>query len=109
VRFTGTNLEEKVLQNVRAPSSDLVVELEYMDKPKLSGTVVRADTNESVSRFKARARKIRTLRGPNYVVSERWTEFRNSQGQFSLAMAGPGIYQVQIAGANRSIPMMLTR
>jgi hypothetical protein len=97
VRFSGTNLEEKVLQNVRAPSSDLMVELEYMDKPKLVGTVVRADTNEPVSRFRARARKLRTLRGPNYVVDDRWSEFRNSQGQFSVEVAGPGIYQVQIA------------
>jgi protocatechuate 3,4-dioxygenase beta subunit len=97
VRFSGTNLEEKVLQNVRAPSSDLVVELEYMDKPKLTGTVVRADANEPVSRFRARARKLRTLRGPNYVVDDRWIEFRNSQGQFSIEVAGPGIYQVQIA------------
>ncbi|MBL7154827.1 MAG: carboxypeptidase regulatory-like domain-containing protein [Phycisphaerae bacterium] len=97
LRFSGTNVEEKVIKNVKAPGSGLEVELEYMDKPKLTGTVVLADSSEPPERFRARVRKLKTHRGPNYVIADRWTEFKNSQGQFSIEVVGPGIYQVQVA------------
>lgn len=97
LRFSGANLEEKVIKNVKAPSSDLEVELEYMERPKVRGVVLVTDTNEPAKQFRARIRKLKTHRGPNYVVTDRWTEFKNSEGRFSIETVGPGIYEVQIA------------
>ena len=101
LRFEGSNVETKTLTDIEAPSEGLVIELKYIDekdaKPVLTGTVVRADTGEPVKRFRARARKLRTLRGANYVQEDRWAEFANPQGTFSVQTVGPGVYQVQIA------------
>jgi protocatechuate 3,4-dioxygenase beta subunit len=101
LRFSGSNIEEKTITNVQAPSEGLQVELQYVDddkvKPILQGVVVRADTGQPVTNLKARARKLRTLRGPNYVQPDGWAEFADAQGKFSVATVGPGVYQVQIA------------
>jgi hypothetical protein len=99
LRFSGQEIQEKTIENVQAPSSGLEVELVYDEntKPVLQGVVVRADTREPVTRFKARARKLQTLRGPNYVQTERWAEFVNPQGRFNIEMVGPGVYHVQVA------------
>jgi len=90
-------LEEKVIENVTAPSNDLQVQLQYAAKPTLRGFAIRADTGKPVERFKARARKLRTLRGANYVQPDRWYEFNNIDGSFDIEAVGPGVYQVQIA------------
>lgn len=97
LRFQGSNLEEKVIENVTAPSNDLQVQLQYAAKPTLRGFAVRADTGKPVERYKTRARKLRTLRGANYVQADRWYEFDNIDGSFDIEAVGPGVYQVQIA------------
>jgi RNA polymerase sigma factor (sigma-70 family) len=93
--FSGENIEEKVMQDVRAPSSDLVVELVYAPKPRLTGTVVDARTGEPVKSFRVRARKLRTLRGSNYVQENQWTHIAAEDGAFGMDTVGPGFYQVQ--------------
>ncbi len=97
LEFSGSNLEQKVVKNVKAPSSDLVVELKYSEKPKLEGVVVDAKTGSPVRRFRARARKLSTLRGPHYAQANRWVEFKDPRGAFSIEVVGPGVYQVQAA------------
>jgi hypothetical protein len=99
LRFQGQEFQEKTIENVQAPSSDLEVELvcDENAKPVLQGAVVRADTGKPVTRFKARARKLQTLRGANYVQTEQWAEFVNPKGQFKVETVGPGVYQVQIS------------
>ncbi len=97
VRFRGSNVEEKVIENVIAPSSGLEVELQYAEKPTLHGFAVRVDTGNSVERFKARARKLRILRGARYSQTDHWIQFDNTEGSFDIEAVGPGVYQVQIA------------
>jgi len=95
--FSGNGMEDKVIEDVVAPGSDLVVELAYASKPALKGTVTDAKTGEPIRKFRARARKLQTLRGGNYVQKDRWTYFENERGDFSVEAVGPGIYQVQAA------------
>ena len=94
--FSGGNLEEKVLENIQAPSAGLQVELVYAAKPKLNGTVADGSTGEPIKSFKVRARKLRTLRGPNYVQEDEWALVENERGFFTLDVVGPGVYQVQV-------------
>ncbi|MFC1739835.1 carboxypeptidase-like regulatory domain-containing protein, partial [Planctomycetota bacterium] len=93
--FFGSNIERRILENVKAPSEGLEVELKYFAKPRLWGTVVRADTSEPVKQFRVRARKLKALRGSYYSQHDRWTEFRGTNGQFDIEAVGPGVYQVQ--------------
>ncbi|MHC4130527.1 MAG: hypothetical protein ACYSSP_01075 [Planctomycetota bacterium] len=94
--FSGENIEQKVIENVQAPSEGIEVELKYMAKPKLKGFVVKADTLEPLQHFKVRARKLRILRGPYYAQSNQWFEFRESGGEFDIETVDPGVYQVQV-------------
>jgi RNA polymerase sigma factor (sigma-70 family) len=95
--FRGSNIEEKVIGNVTAPSGDLQVELVYTAKPKLTGVVLDAGTDEPIEDFRLRVRKVRTLRNNYYVQEDQWTILDESQGRFSVEVAGPGVYQVQVA------------
>jgi len=96
LRFRGPNVEEKVIENVTAPSSSMEVQLQYVEKPRLSGFAIRADTGNSVERFKARARKLKSLRGAKYGQPDHWIQFDNTEGSFDIEAVGPGVYQVQI-------------
>ncbi len=95
LHFSGENCEQVMLPNVPAPTSDLKVELVYAPRPKLSGAVVAAQTGAPVKGFQVRVRKLRSLRGSGYVVSNRWTRVADEQGKFSVDTVGPGVYQVQ--------------
>ena len=98
LRFSGQGFQEKTIERIQAPTSGLEVQLVCGDtKPVLQGVVLRADTQQPVTRFKARAAKVRHLRGPSYVQTDKWAEFANGQGQFRLETVGPGVYQVQVA------------
>jgi len=97
LQFSGRNLEEKTVEKVKAPSSDLEVELRYATKPRINGIVVYSNTSTPVPKFRARVKKVKTLRGTPYVPSSNWTEFSNNEGRFDFEAIGPGVYQVQIA------------
>ncbi|UCG59053.1 MAG: carboxypeptidase regulatory-like domain-containing protein, partial [Phycisphaerales bacterium] len=97
VSFSGPNVERKVVENVEAPCTDLQVELTYVAKPKLRGSVVRAGTDEPVTKFRARLRKVKALRGIYYTQSSAWNEFDNPRGTFDIQAVGPGVYEVQVA------------
>ncbi|MBP8302568.1 MAG: carboxypeptidase regulatory-like domain-containing protein [Phycisphaerae bacterium] len=102
LRFSGQGILEKTIEGVVAPTSGLEVQLVCGEnggnaRPVLQGVVVRADTRQPVTRFKARAAKVRHLGGPSYVQTDRWAEFTNGQGQFRIETVGPGVYQVQVA------------
>lgn len=98
LRFTGQGIQERVIEGVVAPTTGLEVELvcDENAKPVLQGVVLSADTRQPVTRFKARAAKVRHLGGPSYVQTDRWAEFANTQGQFRIETVGPGVYQVQV-------------
>ncbi len=97
LQFSGTNMEDKTIRNVVAPSEGLEVELVYAAKPRLTGTVMDGKTGEPIRNFRVRIRKVRTLRDPNYTQQDRWTHVENERGSFSIDTVGPGVYQVQAA------------
>jgi len=98
--FSSTEVEEKRVLNVRAPSDGLKVELKVTGRPRLAGKVVRADTNAAMSQFKIRILKRRSLRGPNYVQDPQWQTIENDNGDFSVDLVGPGIYQIVASAEN---------
>lgn len=97
VSFSGPNVERTVVENVEAPCANLEVELKYVAKPRLQGSVVRAGTNEPVTEFSVRVRKIKVLRGIYYTQSSAWNDFDDPSGTFDIQAVGPGVYEVQVA------------
>ncbi|GAI61444.1 unnamed protein product, partial [marine sediment metagenome] len=93
----GQNVEEKIIEDVEAPSERLEVEIVTAKKPIIKGTVINSQTSQPIQHFRARARKIRTLRGANYIQPDQWLEFDDAEGRFNIEAVGPGIYKVQIA------------
>ena len=98
--FSSTEIEQKKIPNVEAPSDDLEVELQVNGKPRLSGIVVHADTGKPLSRFRVRVLKTGHLRGPNYVQEPQWQSIENAQGEFAVDVVGPGIYRIVVAAEN---------
>jgi len=94
--FTGTDMEDKTVSDVVAPAEDLEVEMSYAPRPKLTGTVLDVTTGDPIRRFRARARKLRSLRGVPYVLQNQWTHFDDEEGAFAVDTVGPGVYEVQI-------------
>jgi RNA polymerase sigma factor (sigma-70 family) len=95
LRFSGSRIEEKTLEDVTAPCTDLEVTLRVTAYPRLKGFVVDGQTGKPVERFEARLRKTETLRGDNTVPSEKWIAFDNAEGSFDVETVGPGVYQVE--------------
>lgn len=98
--FQSTEIEQKKVPNIKAPSDDLQVELRVTGQPRLVGSVVRADTKEPLSRFRIRVLKVGYLRGPGYVQDTQWRAIENTNGEFAVDVVGPGIYQVVAAADN---------
>ncbi len=97
LRFSGENIEDTIVEDVEAPNSNVVVELVSGSRPKLAGSVVDAQTGEPVKVFRVRAAKLRSLRGTNYTMPDKWVVVENEQGRFTLDTVGAGVYQVQVA------------
>jgi len=95
--FSSQEIEQKVIENVEAPTDELVVELAARDKTYLEGTVLNSQNNQPIQKFKARVRKLKILRGPTYQQSDKWVEVDDAEGRFSMDVTGPGIYQIQVA------------
>ena len=94
LRFSANGLEERVVEDVVAPTEDLEVVLDYQGVLHLTGSVVDAQSQQPIDAFKARIIKLRTLRGPNYVPNTHWTQCTG--GTFDLEAVGPSIYRVQV-------------
>jgi len=94
--FSGRGLEDKVVRDVVAPSDDLVVEMVFAPRPTLSGTVRDARTDKPIPQFQARVRGLRAVRDSLDVQPDRWTQFDDPQGRFSLETVGSGVYDVHV-------------
>ena len=94
--FSGHGLEDKLVRDVVAPSDDLVVEMVCAPRPTLSGTVHDARTDKPIPQFQARVRGLRAVRDSLDVQPDRWTQFDDPQGRFSLETVGSGVYDVQV-------------
>jgi len=95
--FSSPEAEEKVIEDVNAPSEGLIVELVPADKPHLKGTVLNSQAGQPIEQFKARIKKTKSFSARNYLPSDQWSAFDNNDGRFEMETAGRGIYQVQIA------------
>jgi hypothetical protein len=95
--FSSREIEQKVIEDVNAPCEGLLVELLPREESYLKGTVLNSQDNKPIQKFRVRARKIKTLRGANYQQPDKWLEFNDAEGRFSIDTIGPGIYQVQVA------------
>lgn len=93
----STEYELKGEYTVFAPADNLQLNIVVTGKPKITGTVLSADTSQPVSHFKVRAMKLETLRGPNFVQEMRWQDVDQGSGKFEVAVNGPGIYRIEVA------------
>ncbi|QDV19153.1 Methicillin resistance mecR1 protein [Gimesia panareensis] len=97
LRIQSPGMEFKEDYKVVAPSKDLNLDVVVKGKPKLLGEVVQGDSALPVEKFRVRAIKLRTLRGPNFVQSSRWQEVSNQGGNFTIEVNSPGVYRVEVA------------
>ena len=95
--FEGANVEEKVIEGVLAPRSDLEVSLQYVPTPRLRGIVLKARSGEPVQGFKVAMMKIRSWPGLVYLPETQWHPVSDPNGVFDLLTEGPGLYQVQVS------------
>ena len=96
LKFSGNRIGDLTLDDIVAPSDDLEVELHSLSHPRLEGFVLGELTEEPISQFQIRVRKLKTLRGANSMPSPKWITFHHPEGFFDIETAGPGIYQVQV-------------
>lgn len=92
--FSSTEIEEKVLNSVEAPTAGLEVELQVTGKPRIAGRVTRREGDEPLSNLRVRVVKLRSLRGPNYVQEAQWRVIDAADGRFEVDVVGPGVYQI---------------
>jgi thiol-disulfide isomerase/thioredoxin/protocatechuate 3,4-dioxygenase beta subunit len=95
--FSSHEIEQKIIEDVNAPSEGLIVELGVVEKAALKGIVLSAQTGQPIQNFKARARRVSASRGANYQQPDKWLEVSDTNGEFNIEARGQGIYQVQIA------------
>jgi protocatechuate 3,4-dioxygenase beta subunit len=97
LRFESSEIETKTLEKVTVPSDKLDLKLSIRKHPLLKGSVVRADTKQPVTDFRARVNRLKVSDGQAYNQEDSWREVKNTQGSFSLEVINSGIYTVQIA------------
>jgi hypothetical protein len=103
VTFQSTEIDQKTVRGIAAPSDDLNVELQVVGRPVIRGTVVDAETGEPVQAFRIRMVKLGHLRGPGYVQNPQWRSFDDPRGKFRFDVVGPGIYQVHVMADARAL------
>ena len=106
--FEGPNVEEKVIEGVAAPGSDMDVSLQYVPTSTLWGIVLKAHSGEPVEKFKMAMMKIRSWPGLIYLPEIQWHQVSDPNGGFELPTEGPGLYQVQVS-AEGFVPAVLDR
>ena len=95
LRVNGDYLEPVTIDNVQAPSENLVLQLTCAEKPRLYGKVVDVTSKKPLLKYELRVRKLETLRGPGYSQSDQWFTFEGNNGAFEIEVVGPGIYDIQ--------------
>jgi RNA polymerase sigma factor (sigma-70 family) len=83
LRFSGGNIENTTVRNVKAPSEGLVVEISTKHKIKLRGKVVAKETSEPVTRFEVR-------------LSREWIQFSHPEGEFEVESETSGCRSVYV-------------
>ncbi|MHC4692527.1 MAG: sigma-70 family RNA polymerase sigma factor [Planctomycetota bacterium] len=75
LRFSGSNIEDTTVRNVRAPGEGLVVDISTKRQTKLRGKVVSKETGEPVTGFEVG-------------FGRDWIRFNHPEGEFELASVG---------------------
>ncbi len=75
LKFTGDDIEEMTIGNIRAPSEGLIVEIPIKHQTKLRGKVLDKHNGTPVTNFEVR-------------LDRDWVRFENAKGEFELALKG---------------------
>jgi len=75
LRFSGGNVEDTTVRNVRAPGDGLVVDISTRRQTKLRGKVVSKETGEPVTEFEVG-------------FGRDWIRFSHPEGEFEVASVG---------------------
>lgn len=94
ITINSRELEAKELVVTAPLAKPLQLELEVRGTLALRGIVVQPN-GKPVADFRARIKKLRTLRGPNYSPGDDWQEISDPQGRFAVDVPGPGVYAVE--------------
>lgn len=80
----GGNIETVIIENVASDTNDLVIDLNVVFTPIVSGRVFDAETRQAITNFKARI--VDTKPENNIVISAKkdWFQFENTDGVFQL-------------------------
>jgi RNA polymerase sigma factor (sigma-70 family) len=97
LRFSGTNVVEKTIENITAPSDGLQVELAYAEsiQPPLTGTVVDGRTGQPIQEFRLRLQELESLDSSSHNQRNDWMSLKDGQGAFRVEAAGRGLYRIQ--------------
>ncbi len=93
--YAGELFEDKIIQKLTVPCSDLQVEIKYLNTglPKLMGKVLSVTTGEPIQHFLIRSF---WQSGLDQLNNPQWTEINHPQGLFSWDVQQRGIYRVQV-------------
>lgn len=83
LKFTGDDIEDTTIGNVRAPSEGLVVEIPIKHQTKLRGKVLDKYNGTPVTNFEVR-------------LNRNWVQFEHPEGEFELASKGNECKRVSV-------------
>ncbi len=83
LKFTGEDIEDTTIGNVRAPSEGLVVEIPVKQQTTLRGKVVNKYDGNPVTKFKIG-------------LNNNWVRFEHPEGEFELASKGNECKRVSV-------------
>ena len=97
LEISSPEIEPKDLSAVAAPTKDLQLDIKVRGLLSVHGFVVSAlgSDGKPLSDFRVRVVKLRTLRGPNYLLTTNWRRITDTGGQFTEELPGPGVYVVE--------------
>ena len=95
LEFSGLNIKDKIIENVKAPGSGLVVQLEQI-APLITALVLSEDTAEPFENFEYRLKLITKLKETGLISEGNWNKVSDSNGLISTRVPAPGIYQLQV-------------
>lgn len=95
ISFDSHEIEPKELRSIATETKDLIVELHVRGTLALKGVLTASAGGPVLKNPRVRLVKIRTLRGPNYVLKRDWRVVDDSGGRFSFELPGPGVYVVE--------------
>ena len=104
--FDGSQIRERVIEAVRAPTDGLEVALDVVATPVIKGVVLGGREGIPVDDFQVGIMKQRKLPGLLFRSETTWHSVADGGGRFEIPSEGPGLYQVQVV-AKGYVPAQL--